>query len=134
MALTALVLALGVALGQLAAPEPAEPAWAHLRANEWAEGLSDDWLAVIWCESRGDPQARGAAGEYGLTQIMPQWVTGWGSSPPFLTGEHPASTGEMIVGDPASLYDPGANVRAARAIRAAYGWGPWVCARRLGLA
>ena len=89
---------------------------------------SADERAVAACESGGDPWVPdGAAGEIGLFQIMPQWVTGWGDIPPFLTGEHPDSGGEMIADDPDDLRDPRTNLRAARAIRAAYGWGPWTC-------
>lgn len=42
-------------------------------------GTSGDWLvAVMYCESGGDPNAVGQYGEIGLFQYMPSTWYGWG--------------------------------------------------------
>jgi soluble lytic murein transglycosylase-like protein len=60
-------------------------------------------LRIMRCESSGNPNATGAAGEMGLFQIHPRW--------------HPDAT-----------YDPHGNMLAAFRISAGgTNWNPWTC-------
>lgn len=62
-------------------------------------------LRIMHCESRGDPNATGAAGEMGLMQIHPRW--------------HADAT-----------YDPLGNLLAAYRISGGgRDWSAWTCAR-----
>lgn len=70
-------------------------------------------LAVMACESRGDPGATGRAGEKGLMQVHPIWQ----------------ELAERLYWPGISLYEPEVNVRVAAAIWRAMGWGAWSCAR-----
>lgn len=77
--------------------------WRPLVASIFPARAVDTVLAVMWCESRGDPNATGAIGERGLMQIAPQW--------------HPDST-----------YDPEGNLRAAYRISSGgTDWSAWTC-------
>ena len=116
----------GVPDPPVAAPAPERPAeggWEGLRDKPWAEGVSDDWLRVIWCESGGQsvpspPNADGTR-DYGLAQINEGWVLGFGRWDPYLPALGVASAVE-------DLLDPAVNLAAARAVfDYAGGWGPW---------
>lgn len=77
--------------------------WRPLVASIFPAWAVDTVLRVMWCESRGDPNATGAAGEMGLMQIMPRW--------------HPDAT-----------YDPEGNLRAAYRISSGgTDWSAWTC-------
>ncbi len=79
--------------------------WRPLVASIFPAWAVDTVLAVMWCESRGDPNATGAAGERGLLQIHPRW--------------HYDAT-----------YDPEGNLRAAYRISSGgTDWSAWTCAR-----
>lgn len=67
----------------------------------------DEALAVMDCESRGQPNATGGA-NYGLFQI---------------NAVHAARVG----GDLQALYDPATNIRVAYEIWSDQGWAPWAC-------
>ena len=86
-------------------------------ADDSLEGLIEryfpptEWetaYRVAMCESDGNPNATGAAGEQGWFQILP-WLHGWRV-------------------DWANLYHPETNVRAAAHLWAEQGWTPWSCA------
>lgn len=62
-------------------------------------------LAVMACESGGNPNAYNPSGAAGLMQVMPFWFARYG-------------------GDP---FDPANNLRVAALVRATQGWGAWVC-------
>lgn len=83
--------------------------WRPLVASIFPEHAVDTMLALIACESGGDPNVTGAAGERGLAQIHPL---------------HADST-----------YDPEGNIRAAYRISSGgESWAAWLrCADRLGL-
>lgn len=74
----------------------------------------DKALAVMWCESRGDPSATNlSSGAAGLFQHLPKYwqdrsaAAGWAG---------------------ADIYDPEANVAVAGWLRRTGGWGHWACA------
>ena len=76
--------------------------WRALVSSIMPADTVDRWLRVIQCESGGHPDATGAAGERGLTQIHPLHFD--------------------------STYDPEANIRAAfRISGGGYDFGPWSC-------
>jgi len=64
-------------------------------------------MAVLRCESGGNPLARGAVGEAGLFQLRPEYHA-WRAQG----------------GD---LYDGPANIMAAYSLYADQGWRPWSC-------
>lgn len=77
--------------------------WRPLVASIFPAWAVSSALAIIQCESEGNPNATGAQGERGLFQIHPRW--------------HPDST-----------YDPEGNVRAAYRISGGgTDWGAWSC-------
>jgi hypothetical protein len=81
--------------------------WRPLIASIFPAWAVSSALAIIQCESGGDPNATGAQGERGLFQVHPRW--------------HPDST-----------YDPEGNVRAAYRISAGgQNWVAWSCSRVL---
>ena len=92
---------------QAIAPGSTTGQWRVLVASifpDWAVGPA---LAIIQCESGGNPWAIGYEGEMGLFQIHPYW--------------HPAAT-----------FDPEGNARAAyRISRGGTDWSAWTCARVL---
>lgn len=75
--------------------------WRGLVASIFPAEMVDQALRVMACESGGNPNATGAAGERGLFQIHPL---------------HRDST-----------YDPEGNVRAALRISGGYSWNAWTC-------
>jgi soluble lytic murein transglycosylase-like protein len=75
--------------------------WRPLVASIFPAESVDAALRVIACESGGNANATGAAGERGLFQVHP---IHWDSS-----------------------YDPEANVRAALRISGGYSWNAWTC-------
>lgn len=80
--------------------------WRPLVASIFPAWAVDTVLSVMWCESRGDPNATGAAGERGLMQIHPRW--------------HYDAT-----------YDPEGNLRAAYRISSGgTDWSAWTCRSR----
>lgn len=95
---------LWLALGGMGLPRAAAAEdWTELIcAYSWPCGEA---LAVMGCESRGDPLAY-AAGNHGLFQIAYRWHA-------------------HRVGDVAQLYDPSINVRVAWEIWSEQGWTPW---------
>ncbi len=102
-------------------PPPAEPLpegaeqWRSLVTAYWPAELVDDALAVIWCESRGDPDALNpASGAAGLFQFLPST---WDSAS--------ASAGWSG----ADVFDPEANIAVAYWLYAAYDepWQQWNC-------
>jgi soluble lytic murein transglycosylase-like protein len=73
-------------------------------------------VAVAWCESRFDAEARAPYGYLGLFQVDP-WLHGWRA--------------ERRFGPGASLTDPRVNAAVAAELFAESGWRPWpVCGRR----
>jgi len=77
--------------------------WRPLVASIFPAWAVDTVLRVMWCESRGNPNATGAAGEMGLMQIHPRW--------------HADAT-----------YDPEGNLRAAYRISSGgTDWSAWTC-------
>lgn len=64
-------------------------------------------MAVMWCESKGDPRAYNA-NNYGLMQIN-------------------SIHQRRVNGDLQSLYDPEVNIRVAFQIWTEQGWAPWGC-------
>lgn len=110
-ALVAATLAAAIALPThrataLAVPERYQPLVAIL----WEPELVPRLAEVVQCESGWNSMAVGAAGELGLTQIMPAT---WLSTP----------------GAPALevWMSPAANLYTARAIYEEGGWAPWTC-------
>lgn len=70
-------------------------------------------MRIMWCESRGDPNATGAAGERGLFQIMPYW-------------HQPKA--DALFGSGANLYDPHINTVVAFVISdGGNNWNAWTC-------
>lgn len=67
----------------------------------------EEALAVMDCESRGQPSATGGA-NYGLFQIN-------------------AVHAGRVAGDLQALYDPATNIRVAYEIWSDQGWAPWAC-------
>lgn len=89
---------------------PAVERWRPLVAVWWPETVIDEALAVMQCESRGDPAAKNPRSTAsGLFQFLRGWWSGdWG---------YPAF-------DP---FDPEANIRAGAWLYGQSGWSPWVC-------
>ncbi len=79
--------------------------WRPLVASIFPAEMVDAALRVMACESGGNPNATGSAGERGLFQIHPL---------------HRDST-----------YDPEGNVRAALRISGGYSWAAWTCRKVL---
>lgn len=52
---------------------PGVEQWRGLVASIFPEWAVDKVLAVMWCESKGDPNATGSQGEMGLMQLHPRW-------------------------------------------------------------
>jgi soluble lytic murein transglycosylase-like protein len=120
----ALLLALGVAAaaarpvwaddGDAPRPEPvargADPVerWRSVVAiYDWDADVA---LAIVRCESRGDPGAVNASsGATGLFQVMPRWQ----------------ALANALHGRWVSLRDPSANTRVAYELYATFGWHPW---------
>ena len=95
-------------------PEGAEQ-WRSLVEAYWPAEIVDDALSVLWCESRGDPDAvNPASGASGLFQFLPST---WGS----------ASVSAGWAG--ADVFDPEANIAVAAWLYAAYDepWQQWNC-------
>lgn len=106
------------------APDPDPPAeplpndaeqWRPLVEAYWPADLVDDALAVLFCESRGDPDALNpASGAGGLFQFLPST---WESA-------------SVSAGWPdADVFDPEANIAVAAWLYAAYDepWAQWNC-------
>jgi soluble lytic murein transglycosylase-like protein len=73
-------------------------------------------LAIMWCESRNDPQARSKTRDSGLMQINDIWL------------------GRIDGFTRATRFDVEANVRAAAFVHARQGWRAWrTCARKVGV-
>ena len=77
----------------------------------WSEALIPEALAVIHCESRGDPAAVSPTEDYGLLQLNAlTWTAFFGFE------------------SPTAFLEPLVNLRAALVIyERGGGWGPWVC-------
>jgi hypothetical protein len=90
--------------------------WRSLVASIWPVDQVDNVLAVMNCESGGNPYAHNTNGEdsRGLLQI----------------NVGPGAHTDMASLD---LFDPATNLRAAFQIWQASGWSPWSCARIVGL-
>lgn len=106
LALLALFLLLGSALGRCLAPAEVWP-----KAKRWAEAFGLDPLllyTLVWRESRFCPRAVGKKGEIGLGQVMPSTARSLGVPLPY-------------------LYDPDWNLYAtAKYLRYLYGvFGSW---------
>jgi hypothetical protein len=81
--------------------------WRQLVMSIFGAARADAVLAIMRCESNGDPWATGAQGEVGLMQIHPRY--------------HADAT-----------YDPEGNLRAAyRISRGGADWSAWSCRRAL---
>ncbi len=92
------------------APRPVEE-WRTLVAAYFAPSDVDKALAVISCESGGDPNAQNrSSGAAGLFQHIPRY---W--------AERAAAVG--LPG--ASIFDPVANVSASAYLVYSVGWSPW---------
>lgn len=81
--------------------------WRSAVASLWPSWAVDKVLAVMRCESEGNPNVTGLEGEQGLMQMKAfhGWRVGW-----------------------ANMYDPHTNLRAAHHLWLEQGWGPWTCA------
>ena len=92
------------------APRPVEE-WRTLVSAYFAPSDVDKALAVISCESGGDPNAQNpSSGAAGLFQHIPRY---WAER-------------ASAVGLPgASIFDPVANVSAAAYLVYSVGWSPW---------
>lgn len=105
-------------------PAPAVPQPPPAGAEQWRPLIAayfppehiDAALRVLYCESRGNPQAtHPSSGAAGLFQAMPQWFTGRGFTTPSPYG-------------PFDPYNPEANVAFAAWLSAGGSdWTPWVC-------
>lgn len=74
----------------------------------WKKSSLGGLMAVVYRESRGNPQARNpSSGAAGLLQFMPQWYTGQWSFPAF---------------DP---YNPKVNLKMGLRLYKQQGWTPW---------
>lgn len=95
------------------APRAAE-GWRDLVAAYFPADQVDKALAVMWCESRGDPGAyNSSSGASGLFQHLAKYwperasKAGWGG---------------------ADVFDPEANTAVAAWLQRTGGWGHWTCA------
>ena len=90
--------------------------WRSLVASIWPASQVDNVLAVMQCESGGDPNAHNTNGEdsRGLMQINvgPGAHTQWASY---------------------NLFDPTTNLQLAYQLWQQSGWAPWSCASVVGL-
>lgn len=90
--------------------------WRGLVASIWPASEVDNVLAVMQCESGGNPWAHNTVNEdsRGLLQINvgPGAHTQWASY---------------------DLFDPATNLQLAYQLWQSQGWAPWTCARNLGL-
>ena len=89
--------------------------WRSLAAEWFPPDKVDEALAIIWCESRGDPVARNpVSSASGLWQFLKGWYSGrWSSA--------------VGVFDP---LDPVQSMRAATIVsRNGTDWGDWVASR-----
>ena len=87
--------------------------WRELVASIMPADTVERWLRVMACESGGNPNATGAAGELGLLQIMPYY--------------HQAKA-DALFGAGANLYDPVVNVSVAYVISGGgYSFSAWTC-------
>jgi soluble lytic murein transglycosylase-like protein len=77
---------------------------------------ADEALRIAFCESRFDTDDVSSAGAVGVFQIRPV--------------DHGWRVAKVRGKD---LFDPWTNVRVAHHIYEHQGWGPWVCARMVGL-
>jgi transglycosylase-like protein with SLT domain len=77
---------------------------------------ADEAMRIAFCESRFDPNDVSGAGAVGIFQIR--------------TVDHGWRVKKVHGKD---LTDPWTNVRVAHHIYEHQGWGPWVCARILGI-
>lgn len=92
-----------VPIAEVAHWKPDVERWRPLVASIFPAWAVSSALAIIQCESGGNPNATGAQGERGLFQVHPRW--------------HPDAT-----------YDPEGNVRAAYRISAGgQNWVAWSC-------
>jgi soluble lytic murein transglycosylase-like protein len=83
--------------------------WRDLVASVFPAWAVNDVLAVMACESNGDPWATGAAGERGLMQMRPRYHQ-WRA--------------DLYGGN---LYDAETNIRAAHHLWREQGFRPWTC-------
>lgn len=115
-----------VAAVMLAGCTPAERAWFAWQARPLANdepvpcaqwigtsrvaGFTDEEIptehAVMWAESRCNPDAWNPSGASGLLQIMPMWADDCGTTP-------------------AGLFNPQLNVTCALHVLAVQGWHAW---------
>lgn len=103
-------------------PEPTQDApvfgvgveqWRGLVASVFPAWAVSTVLRIMDCESEGNPNATGRAGERGLMQISPYW--------------HQAKT-DAIFGTGANLYDPYINLTMASVISdEGRDWSAWTC-------
>ena len=98
----------------VAAPAPSGgcSGWADLVAAYFPPAQVATACRVMACESGGNPGVHNEAGSgaSGLFQFMPgTWTSTTGLAPP------------------ASAYSPDVQIRAAAALWASSGWGPWGC-------
>ena len=89
--------------------------WRPLVAAYFPPDQVEKALAVMACESGGNPNAHNPSGATGLMQVLASWADNFGLSPD-------------------DLYDPATNLMVARALyddglsRTGWGWVHWVCA------
>ncbi len=102
--------------------------WRALVEETFPAGEVNDVLAVIQCESYGDPSQRNmeewGQESIGLMQINEGWLTGWDVEKWRFPGHN---------GQPVDLHDPATNLRAAKFIRyyedvtEQEAWSQWAC-------
>ncbi len=118
--------AMGASSQSIFAPEVER--WRSLTEQVFPADEVNDVLAVIQCESFGDPTSRNmeewGQESVGLLQINEGWLTGW-QDPDWAFPGHD--------GQPVDLEDPATNLRAAKFIRyfevvtEQDAWAEWAC-------
>lgn len=83
--------------------------WRGLVATYFPADQVDKALAVMACESGGDPSAYNPSGASGLMQVMDWWAPEFGY-------------------EPEDLFVPEINVAVAYQVWLQQGWGGWSCA------
>jgi soluble lytic murein transglycosylase-like protein len=83
--------------------------WRDLVAAYFPASEVDTALAVMACESGGDPNAYNPSGASGLMQVLASWADNFGVLPD-------------------QLFDPETNIWIASELWADGGWTHWACA------
>ena len=105
--------------------------WRDLVSDHFPQGQVDRALAIIQCESHGDPMAHNGrdpgTGSYGLFQINSGWVKGFILESGVRSHNRSLNSNVHGVSSTDDLYDPYLNVASAAYIQSNYGWKQWSC-------